>query len=299
MHGLGGQHLRAGGFRVADHDVADARLAHVDILFQQPAQVAVGEDAGQLAVFVDHAGHAQSLAGHLQQRLAQRGRLADARDLVAGVHDVGDVEQQAATEAAGRVGAGEILDRETAALEQRDGERIAERERGGGRGGGCEVVRAGLLFDSGVEHGIGLAAEAGIRAAGQGDKFRAEALDDRQDGEDLGGLAGVGDGDDHVLGLDHAQIAVAGLAGVHEERRCTRRRQRGGDLAADVAALAHAADHHPPAAGEDQLAGAREAGAESRNEGGDGVGLQPEHFAGELLKRRRGGHAFAGIRGIG
>jgi hypothetical protein len=74
----------------------------------------------------------------------------------------------------------------------------------------------------------------------------AQALDHRQDGGELVALAAVGHGQHHVVRGDHAQVAVAGLGRVHEERRRAGGRQRGGDLAADVAALAHA--HHDHAA---------------------------------------------------
>ena len=58
----------------------------------------------------------------------------------------------------------------------------------------------------------------------------------------LVGLAGVGQRQHRVLRRDHAEIAVAGLGRMDVERRRAGRGQGGGDLARDVAALAHAAD---------------------------------------------------------
>ena len=84
------------------------------------------------------------------------------------------------------------------------------------------------------------ARERRLRAAGDRDHLRAAPLDEGQDAQDLVGLAGVGDGDHHVAGGDHAEVAVARFAGVHEERGRARRGQGGGDLAADVARLPHA-----------------------------------------------------------
>ena len=52
----------------------------------------------------------------------------------------------------------------------------------------------------------------------------------------------------HVVGLDHAEIAVHGLGGMQEERGRAGAGERGRDLAADDAGLAHAGDDHPAAA---------------------------------------------------
>ena len=43
-------------------------------------------------------------------------------------------------------------------------------------------------------------------------------------------------------------IAVAGLGWMHEQRRRSGGSERGGNLAANMSALAHAHDHHPAAA---------------------------------------------------
>ena len=59
---------------------------------------------------------------------------------------------------------------------------------------------------------------------------------------ELDRLAGPGDGEDHVLARDHAEIAVARLGRMHEEGRRAGRGEGGGDLLADVAALADAGD---------------------------------------------------------
>jgi len=63
-------------------------------------------------------------------------------------------EQAAAKRAAG-MRAGEIFRAEAAGIEQGDGQGIAQGQRGGGAGGGGQVVRAGFLFDAGVEVDVG------------------------------------------------------------------------------------------------------------------------------------------------
>ena len=90
-------------------------------------------------------------------------------------------------------------------------------------------------------------------AAGHRDQRHAQALEHRQDDGDLLALAAVGNRQHQVDRLDHAQVAVAGLGRMHEHRRRAGRGQRGGDLAADVAALAHAHHHHPAAHRQHQL----------------------------------------------
>ena len=60
---------------------------------------------------------------------------------------------------------------------------------------------------------------------------------------DLFAFAAIGNGEHQVDFLDHAQVAVAGLGGMDEHGRRAGGCQRRGDLAADVAALAHAHDH--------------------------------------------------------
>jgi hypothetical protein len=60
---------------------------------------------------------------------------------------------------------------------------------------------------------------------------------------EFGGLAGIRQGEDHVAGDDHAEIAVRGLGGMDEQRGGAGRGQRRGDLARDMAGLAHAGDH--------------------------------------------------------
>src|SRR5205085_2746420 len=80
----------------------------------------------------------------------------------------------------GEIGGGEAMP-----LEERDGECVAERERGGGARGGCQVERTGLLRHARVEMHVRLARERRARVAGHGDQLGAAALDQRHDGEQL------------------------------------------------------------------------------------------------------------------
>jgi hypothetical protein len=176
------------------------------------------------------------------------------------LHDVGDVGQQLAAQRATGVGAGEIVGAETARVEQGDRQCIAEGQCRGGAGGRGQVQRAGFLVDAGVEVDVGFLGERGGFVAGDGDQLAAEALHQRHDGQQLVVLARIGNGDQHVVAGDHAQVAMHGLGGMDEIGRGAGAGEGGGQLARDVAGLADAADDDAAATFQDQ----RDGGAELR-----------------------------------
>ena len=94
--------------------------------------------------------------------------------------------------------------------------------------------------------------------AGEGDERHAQALQMGQQEHELGRLAGIGQGEQHIRARDHAQVAVAGLGRVQEERRGAGAGQGGGDLAADMAGFAHPGDHDPARATQADPAGGDE-----------------------------------------
>ena len=178
------------------------------------------------------------------------------------------------------MGARKILRRKTAQALHRHGERVSHDQRRGGARGRREVVRAGLALHAGVQTCVGFLSQRGVGLAGQRDQAAADALDDRQNGNDFGGLARIGNDQRDVLGGDHAEVAVPGLARMHKKRRRAGARQRGGDLAADVPGFPHADDHHAPAALQQQFAGARKSVSDPRAERGDRLRLYLYHRAG-------------------
>jgi hypothetical protein len=105
-------------------------------------------------------------------------------------------------------------------------------------------------------------AERRLRAARHRDQRNAEPLDDRQDRQQLGGLAGIGDRDHDVVVRQHADVAMAGFGRVQEKSRRTRARKRGGDLVADVTRFAHPGYDHATGAIVQQTACLDECGAE-------------------------------------
>jgi len=74
---------------------------------------------------------------------------------------------------------------------------------------------------------------------------------------------------------------VRGLGGMDEIGRGSGAGQRGGELAADMARLAHAGDDHPAVAREDDLDRALELLADAGAEREHGVGFDAQHAAGE------------------
>ena len=68
------------------------------------------------------------------------------------------------------------------------------------------------------------------------------------DGHDLVGLAGIREREHRIFASDHADIAMARLARVHEERRRAGACEGGGKLSADVSRFAHARDDDAAAA---------------------------------------------------
>ena len=151
-----GQLVRRDGARRRPHAVAGGVAQELVVLFEQPAQVAVGNAAEQATGVVYDRSDAETLLRHLVDRLAHRRRLVHRGQRVAGVHELVD-SQEALAEAAAGVEAGEVIGREAAGLEQRHGQSVAEREGRGGRGGRREVERAGLLVDRRVEMDVGVA----------------------------------------------------------------------------------------------------------------------------------------------
>ena len=107
----------------------------------------------------------------------------------------------------------------------------------------------------------------------------ALALEHRQQHQQLVGLAGVGQRQHHVGVGDHAQVAVAGFARMHVERRGAGGGQGRGDLARDMAGLAHAGADHAAVAGQQQPAGIGERAVDARGDRGQALGLDLDDAA--------------------
>ncbi len=275
LHRLAGELVRPHRLRRLGHHRRDVALEHVGNAEVAP-QVAVGDDADQRTAAIDDADAAEGLGGHLVDRLRHARAERHERNLGAGVHEIAHQLEHGA-ELAARVEAAEIERREAAALEQRDCDRIAQRSLHQGRGGGREVVGAGLARLRQSEQHVRSASERALGRRRDGDEANPKAARIVDQVLELGGLARPRQGHDDVVGGDHAEIAVARLARMHEESRRARGSEGGCDLATDMAGFSHAGDDQPAARARDQVdrrdEGAAEPIVDRGGQRGDAAGL--------------------------
>ena len=95
----GDQRVRRDGLRIARHHLLDAAVE--DVAGQMAAEVAVGDDADQIAVVVDDAEAAEALLADQEQRFLHRRAERRERQPVAGMHHVADMREVGAERAAG------------------------------------------------------------------------------------------------------------------------------------------------------------------------------------------------------
>ena len=176
--------------------------------------------------------------------------------------------------------AGKVLFIELPRLHQGDGKRVAKRQGRGGAGGRREAERAGFFCDDDGQVQVGLLRHARLRAAGEGDGFYAQRAHDGQHHQDFLAFTGVGDGEDGVVGGNHAEVAVSGFGGVDEEGGRAGAGERRRDFFADMSGFAEAGNDDVAARGEQQLAGGEEGCAEVVNLRAHGVGFEAQHVAG-------------------
>jgi hypothetical protein len=210
-------------------------------------QVAVGEDPGQALRAVDDQRRARPPGGlghghdHVDHARPERHQ----RQLGARAHDLGHLHQLA-PQRAGGMEARELLAPEAALGQHHHRQRVAQRHHGRGRGRGREPERAGLVHAPDVEHAVGELGDRGFALAGQRQDRGADAAHVGQQRLQLLGLARVREHEQDVVRADAPEIAVHGLGGVQRDRGRAGRRERGRELGAHQAGLAHAGDDHHP-----------------------------------------------------
>src|SRR5262249_19046419 len=196
--------------------VAREERADVGGALQAAAQVAVGDDADQVAGRVHDGGDAEALVADLGHAVRERRILLHARQRVAPPHQVLDPQQPAAQRPARRE-QGEVVRREAALLEQRDRQRVAQGHRRRGAGGGRETERTGLLGHVRVERDVRRPPEGRRRRTGERDERDVETLREGEQTQDLPRLTAVRRRDQDVPGGQHTEVAVVALAGVQEQ----------------------------------------------------------------------------------
>ena len=198
------------------------------MFFHQAAEVAVGDDAGEAAVGMEHGRHAEAFVAHFVEDVGHWRFQRNARERVAGVHQVLDAEKLFA-EASGGMQRGEIVVAKVAALQQRDGEGIADGHRDRGACRRSEIQGAGFFFDADVQGHVACFGERGMDFAGQRNQRDFQALQGFEQAHDFFGLAAVGDREHRVAAREHAEVAVQRFGRDAEKTkacRCSRRWRR-------------------------------------------------------------------------
>ena len=96
-------------------------------------------------------------------------------------------------------------------------------------------------------------------------------------------LAAIGQREHRVTLHDHAQVAMAGLAGVDEECGRAGRGHGGGDFTADMAGFAHAGDHHTAGAAGQEFHRGIETAIQTGGKRRESLRLQHQHIAAHIL----------------
>jgi len=282
VEGFASKKMRADGLRGPYHTIASGHgKCCAAVLFHQAAEVAIREDAGELAVGGEDSGHAEFFGRHFME-CGRHGRIGGYLwHGVAGVHEVFDAKKFLA-EATGRVKSGEIVRLEAAAFEKRNGEGIAQSHGDRSAGGGSEVEGAGFFFDADIENNVAGAPKSGFGIASERDDRHFETLQSFEEIQDFLGFAAVGDGEESVAASKHTEVAVERFGRMKEEGRCAGAGKSGGHFAADKTRLAHASDHHAALAGKQKVDGAVKRGVESRQEILERLGLDAEDATGSV-----------------
>ena len=281
------------------HDVCGRQAAQIDAFLNQAAQIAVGKNTQHAPLLIHDGRSAQALGTHLAHQGAEVRRWRHRGDGVALAHDVAHMREQATAQGAARMGAGKVFGLEAARIEQSHGQGIAQGQLGRGAGGGRQIQGAGLFGHTAVQHNVGVMGQGGVQAACDGNQGNAQALEHRQNGGQFIALAAVGQGQHQVLGLHHAQIAMAGLGRMHEQRRGSGGSQRGRHLAANVAAFAHAHHHHPALHRQHALHRMHKTFRQALPDLLHRRGFDVQRFSGQLKNALAlvGGQALASVRG--
>ena len=145
---------------------------------------------------------------------------------------------------------------------------------------GASTERANLLQRPQDDGHVGLCGQRALACAGQPDNGRRQLAERAQQADDLLAFAAVRQGQDDIVGMDHAQIAVDGAGGVQDVGTGARRVERAGDLLADVGRFAGAGDRDPAGAVPQQLHRLKERAVETIRHLVKGRRFRTDHLLG-------------------
>ncbi|MNF60162.1 hypothetical protein D3C84_417720 [compost metagenome] len=171
------------------------------------------------------------------------------------MHDVADAGQQFTAQATAGVVTGKVHGLELNGVDQCHGQGIAHGHGRQGRRGRGQVIRAHFALDRDVQPDIRVLGQGRLAVTGHGDDFVAKGLQARDQLDQFIGFAAVADQDQHVDGLEHAQVAVEGFSRVQEETRGAGGGEGRDHLFPDQAGFAHATHDGAAFAAEDELDG--------------------------------------------
>lgn len=277
-----GEFVGGYGDGVAGEEVLNRVVADVRIGLEMSGEVSMGEDAGQGAAFLHGYGRTGAAARHGMEDLANGGLGSDEGHLGGGAHDLADSQKKGAAEAAAGVEAGEIVAGKAPGFEEDHGEGIAEDKHDGGAGGRGEIERTGFYLHAGVDDDVAGLGEGAAGVAGEGNDAHVKSGEGGQDIDQLFSFAAGGEGEDDVAIGDDAEVAVERVQGIEDDCGGAGGSERGGDLLADVAGFADAADDYfAPGfhAGADEIDRLAEGVTEAFGQPGDAGHLESDDAA--------------------
>src|SRR5438093_12074577 len=114
----------------------------------------------------------------------------------------------------------EVLSAKSLLLKERDRERVSQGERRRGARGRRQIMGTGLLGHARVEHDVAVARQRRVTLTGDGDGARAEALQVREQRQELVRFAALRDENRDVFSADDSKIAVHAVDGMEKGGRC-------------------------------------------------------------------------------
>ena len=253
-------------------------------------KVAVREDAVEFSLGGDDHRSSRAAGRHAAHRVEHGVVGREDGQFGNGPHDLVDAQQQAASEAAARMEAREVLLLKPAGFEQGHRERIAEHEHGRGARTGREIERAGFLGNFHVQHGGRSHREGRTRLAGDRQDRQTHADERREHREQFLGFPAVTQRQDDIALRHHAEVAVQGIQGIQDHGGRAGAGEGRGDFLSDVPGFSDA-EHHdfPPVfdGGLDQVHRLREIFAQAGTDCGGFLKFDIENLSGtfEIIHR--------------